>query len=305
MRVLHQFDELRDIRGPLVLAAGYFDGVHRGHQAVIKAARAAAVPAHAGTWVLTLDPHPLKVLRPETAPRLLTSTPHKLRLLEALGVDGCLILPFTPALAALTPMEFVDRLCAAAPSLARMVVGPNWTFGRGARGTPDTLQELAHVRGFAVTVAEPTRSDGHPISSSRIREALQSGRLDQAAGWLGRPFSVLGTVVRGRQLGRQLGFPTANVDAESEVRPPAGIYAVQVKAADWTAGGAAYLGPSSPGVVEVHVLDRQDDLYGQELDVAFLHHLRAHQSFTRLTDLRDQIALDVQQARSLLARLRT
>jgi riboflavin kinase/FMN adenylyltransferase len=233
MRVIDQLEGLSAAAGPVVLAAGYFDGVHRGHQAVIRTALARAQESGAETWVLTMDPHPLRILRPDAAPRLLTSTPHKLRLLGELGVAGCVVLPFTVALAAVEPADFIARLRAAAPRLVCMVVGPNWTFGRGARGTPDTLRELARAHGFDATIAEPVLVDGQPISSTRIREAVLLGQLDEAARLLGRPFGVRGTVVRGKQLGRRLGFPTANVDAEGEVRPPPGIYAVQGRHARW------------------------------------------------------------------------
>lgn len=301
MRVLRQLDDLRATPGPLVLAAGYFDGLHRGHQAVIATAQAAARATGAQAWALTLDPHPLKILRPDRAPRLLTDLAHRLRLLEGLGLDGCLVLPFTRELADLEPATFIARLLAAAPGLQRMVVGPNWTFGHRARGTPAVLRELAAGHGFAVTVAEPVLSAGEPISSTRIRTAVQAGHLDQAADWLGRPFTVRGPVVPGRQVGRTYGFPTANVDAGGEVRPPPGIYAVTVQAEHWTAGGAAYLGPRAPGVVEVHVLDRHDDLYGQTLEIAFRHRLRAHQDFAQPVDLVAQIARDVAAARTWLA----
>lgn len=302
MRVLRQLEELGAVSGPLVLAAGFFDGLHRGHQAVLAAARAAAHATGAATWVLTLEPHPLKVLRPQAAPRLLTDTAHKLHLLDQLGVDGCLVLPFTPALAAVEPADFIAQLRRAAPGLIHMVVGPNWTFGHRARGTPALLRELAAAHGFAVTVAEPVLSDGQPISSSRIREAVHAGHLDQAAAWLGRPYSVRGPVVHGRAEGRRLGFPTANVQDTSEVRPPAGIYAVTVAGPGWRAGGAAYLGPRSPAVVEVHVLDRTDDLYGQQLDVAFRHRLREHRPFSDAEALRRQIACDVDAIRQWLTR---
>ena len=301
MRVLRQLDDLRTVPGPLVLAAGFFDGLHRGHQAVIAMARSAARTAGAQAWALTLDPHPLKILQPDRAPRLLTDPDHRLRLLAAQGLDGCLVLPFTRALADLEPAAFIAQLHAAAPGLHRIVVGPNWTFGHRARGTPALLRELAAGHGFAVTVADPVLSGGEPISSTRIRTAVQAGHLDQAADWLGRPFSVRGPVVAGRQVGRTYGFPTANVDAGGEVRPPPGIYAVRVQADGWTAGGAAYLGPRAPGVVEVHVLDRHDDLYGQTLEIAFRHRLRGHQDFAQPAELIAQIARDVAAARAWLS----
>ena len=301
MRVLRQLADLRAVPGPLVLAAGYFDGLHRGHQAVIAAACEAAREAGAQAWVLTLDPHPLRILKPEKAPPLLTDTAHKLHLLMEAGVDGCLVLPFTRDLASQEPADFIRALRDAAPRLVRMVIGPNWTFGRRAAGTPETLRGLAAAHGFEVTVADPVMSEGEPVSSTRIRAAVQAGRLDEAAGWLGRPFSVFGPVVQGKQLGRKLGFPTANVYAGGEVRPPAGIYGVGVNAGAWSAFGAAYHGPRSPGVVEVHILDRKDELYGESLEISFLHFVRPHREFATLRALKAQIAKDVAEIRARVA----
>ena len=220
---------LRGQRRPVLLAAGFFDGVHRGHQAIIRKIVSSARREHGAAWVMTFDKHPLKVLHPEAAPRLLTSLPHKLRLLKALGVHGCIVIPFTRALAGREPKAFVAMLALAAPTLRQIVIGRNWTFGRQGRGTPFMLKALAPTYGFKVTIIPPVRWRGTVVSSTRIRAAVLAGRLAEAAGMLGRPFSLLGTVVPGRGLGRKLGIPTANLNPHNEALPPDGVYVVQAR----------------------------------------------------------------------------
>jgi len=234
---------LRGQRPPILLAAGFFDGVHRGHQAIIRKIVAAARRQQGSAWVMTFDTHPLKVLHPKAAPRLLTSTPHKLRLLAAMGVHGCVVVHFTRALARREPEAFVALLKRSAPALRQIVIGRNWTFGRRGRGTPTMLKAMAPDYGFKVTVIPPVQWRGAAISSTRIRAAVHAGRLAEAAGMLGRPFSLLGTVVPGRGLGRKLGIPTANLDPHNEVAPPDGVYIVR---AHWN--GADYQGIANLGV---------------------------------------------------------
>ncbi len=234
---------LRGQRRPVLLAAGFFDGVHRGHQAIIRKIVSAARRERGAAWVMTFDTHPRKVLFPMAAPRLLTSTPHKLRLLKALGVHGCIVIPFTRSLARLAPKAFITMLALAAPALHQIVIGRNWTFGRQGRGTPAMLKALAPCFGFKVTVIPPVRWHGTVVSSTRIRTAVLAGRLAEAAGMLGRPFSLLGTVIPGRGLGRKLGIPTANLNPHNEVAPPDGVYIVRAR---WD--GVAY-----PGIVNLGV----------------------------------------------------
>ena len=234
---------LHSQRRPVLLAAGFFDGVHRGHQAIIRKMVSAARRERGAAWVMTFDTHPRKVLHPESAPRLLTSTPHKLRLLKALGVHGCIVIPFTRSLARLAPEAFIARLARSVPALSQIVIGRNWTFGRQGRGTPAMLKALAPCFGFKVTVIPPVRWHGTVVSSTRIRAAVLAGRLAEAAGMLGRPFSLLGTVVPGRGLGRKLGIPTANLNPHNEMAPPDGVYIVRAR---WD--GVAY-----PGIVNLGV----------------------------------------------------
>jgi riboflavin kinase / FMN adenylyltransferase len=300
---------LEDLPGPVVLAAGAFDGVHRGHQAVVEEARRLAGARGAQAWALTFDPHPLRILRPSAAPALLTSPAHKLLLLEQTGLGGCVVLPFTAELADVEPEAFIARLCQAVPGLVGLVVGSNWTFGHRARGNVHLLRQLAAGAGFEAVVVEGILWRGHPISSTRIRRAVRDGHLDDAAQMLGRPFSVLGPVVHGGKLGRKLGFPTANVRPDNEVRPPAGIYAVQASVLGRWLPGAAYLAGDDSAderhrdVVEVYLLDQPEgmDLYGAQLEIRFVRKMRDERRFTHQEDLMAQIARDIEDIRAALA----
>lgn len=290
---------------PIVLAAGAFDGVHRGHQALIAESVRTARARKGEAWVLTFDPHPSKVLHPDNPQRLLTSTPHKMRLFEQLGPDGCVLVPFTREFSAIEPEDFVEQLCRAAPTLSVVIVGTNWTFGRRAQGNTPLLRELAVRYGFDVRVPEPVLSDGAPISSTRIRHAVEQGRLDDLEAMLGRPFSLMGTVSEGRRLGRELGFPTANIRLQDEVRPPSGVYVIRADIDGTRHEGAAYLGkrPKAGGhdvehILEAHLFDMERDLYGKAIEVFFLEKLRPDRRFPDHESLRAQIARDVEQARN-------
>ncbi len=307
MRITRQLDDLGLERGPVVLAVGSFDGVHLGHQAILRGAVEKAAALHGSAWVLTLDPHPLKVLKPESAPPLITSTEHKLSLVEPLGADGCVVLPFTREVAAEEPAAFIGRLKGAVPKLQELVMGPNWTFGHRGRGNVALARELGPKHGFAVNVIAPVEWGGSPISSTRVRQAVSKGRLQDAEQMLGRPFSILGTVVPGRHVGTQLGFPTANLDPHNEVRPPSGVYAVRVALGGRRLNGAAFLAEtgqaqSTPSgmVLEVHVFDFEDNVYGLDIEVFFLSFVREARRFENRAALRQQIAADVEQIRALL-----
>jgi riboflavin kinase/FMN adenylyltransferase len=307
MRITKQLDDLSLEGRPVVLAVGSFDGVHLGHQSVIGLAVEMARQADGEAWVLTLDPHPLKILKPEAAPPLITSTLHKVRLIEELGVDGCVIMPFTREVAAEEPDDFLKRLKQTVPGLSRRVVGENWTFGHGGRGDAALLKKLAPSLGFDVSVVEPLLRKNVAISSTRIRQAVAKGQLAEAQAALGHPFSILGTVVAGKRLGRQLGFPTANLDPHNEVRPPGGVYAVKVLVGSRQFDGVAFLAesreaPSTPSgfVTEVHIMDFEEDLYGMDIEVLFIEWLRAARHFETRGALKKQIGLDVQQARGIL-----
>jgi len=308
MRITRQLEDLRLEQRPVILAVGSFDGVHRGHQAVFRQVGEKARVADSEAWAMTLDPHPLKVLKPEAAPPLLTSTEHKLRLIEPLGIDGCIVMPFTRDLAEEEPEAFLDHLCRNIPTLSELVVGANWTFGHRARGNVELLREQAPGRGFKPTVMDAIDWQGAPISSTRIRQVIAEGHLDQAEEMLGRPFSILGTVVPGKRIGTRLGFPTANLDPHNEVRPPSGVYATKVGCGSRMYSGAAFLAESedaksSPSgfIVEVHLLDFEGDLYDRDIEVFFVEKIRDVEHFDSRGSLAEQIAKDVEQVGRLLA----
>ncbi len=310
IKTLRSLNGLHQARRPILLAAGFFDGVHRGHQRVIRRALAGARQGRGSAWVLTFEPHPLKVISPAAAPALLTSTPHKLRRLAALGATGCVVQAFTPATARQEPEAFIAALKRAAPALARLYVGRNWTFGRHGRGNAALLKKLAAKHGFRVVTIPPVSWRGQPVSSTRIRRAVAAGRLADAARMLGRPFSVLGTVVPGRQIGRTLGIPTANLDFRNEIRPPEGVYAVIAVIGGTRLTGVANLGrrPTFPRrgrrapILELHLLDTRRDLYGRTIEVFFLQRLRPERKFSSPAALRAQIRRDIAAARRRTAR---
>ena len=297
MRIANSLDELKHATKSVVLAAGVFDGVHLGHRAVIETAIADAKQRGGEAWALTFDPHPQRILQPQSAPPMLTSTSHKLMLLAQTGLDGCVVQPFTKELAALEPEAFIDFLRDSVPNHAALVVGFNFNFGKRARGDTTMLREIGIARGFTVHVVPGVQWNGAGISSTRIRNAVSDGKLDEAAAMLGRPFSIFGKVVKGKQLGRQLGFPTANVLPDNEVRPPPGSYAVRARTGGKLYNAAAYVGHRDRGFgpeIEVHLLDQSLDLYGAEMEVSFIQLIRPDEQFDTLDALKTQIGKDVE-----------
>ena len=307
VNVLHSIVELAGLPGPIFLAIGVFDGVHLGHRAVIEHALRAA-KAEGGTPVaLTFDPHPAAILRPEQAPALLTSTRHKLRLLAQLGVAHALVVDFTAGFAATPPEEFIRKLAESARPLRQICVGENWAFGKGRKGDLTLLRRLGAALGFDAVGLPAVAVDGTTVSSTVIRSAVEAGDLNLAARMIGRDFSVLGTVAEGKKLGRTLGFPTANLRPESEQLPPNGVYAVRVALNGEMRSGVANIGirptvspQATERVIEVHLFDFSGDLYGQDLEVSLLEFLRPEKKFPSLDALRDQIAADIDRARSVL-----
>ncbi len=308
MQTLTSIESLASVAGPVHLAVGFFDGVHAGHQEVIAHARAAAAESGGTAVVATFDPHPLKFLRPDKAPRLLTSTRHKALIMERLGVSHLLIIPFDATMAALEPGEFISSIAAACRPLASITVGKSWAFGRGRTGTLATLQTLGQRHGFTAHGVCPVTFSGEPVSSTRIRTAVERGDFTDAAHLLARDYSILGTVVHGRHLGNQLGFPTANLSLEAEQLPPLGVYAVRALVRGALLSGVANLGhrptvdsESTTRHFEVHLFDFTGDLYGDTMEVRFVQRLREEQRFENLEQLKSQITRDAAHARSVLA----
>jgi riboflavin kinase/FMN adenylyltransferase len=307
LNILRSVSELSTL-GPAYLAIGVFDGIHLGHQAVIRrAVEDSRREPEGAAVVVTFDPHPLRVLRPDSAPRLLTSTRHKEQIIAALDVERLLLLPFDAGFAATPPEEFIAALAAAARPLRQICVGFGWSFGRGRAGNLDLLTRLGEQWRFAVVGLPAVTVDGQVASSTLIRTAIENGDLDAAARFLGREFTILGTVVEGRQLGRQLGYPTANLAAHNEQFPPNGVYAVE---ALWNGGnypGVVNLGfrptvaqPGGERLLELHLFDFDRQIYGEDVEVKFRAFLRPERKFAGLEELRAQIERDARRARALL-----
>jgi riboflavin kinase/FMN adenylyltransferase len=300
---------------PTALALGNFDGVHRGHQQVIDAVT--QVPGCRST-VLTFSPHPKEFFTGQPR-KLLTPTQEKVLQLKQLGVEQLMLLPFNWELASLSPKEFVEQILIGGLQATHISVGADFCFGRQRTGTAQDLQAIAARHGVEVMIAGLEKQSGDRISSSAIRQALQQGDLATANNLLGRPYSLMGEVVVGQQLGRTLGFPTANLRLpDNKFLPHTGVYAVRVEiytpAIDdvqpslQSAIGVMNLGyrPTLNGttqVPEVHLFDWEGNLYGKTLIVQLEKFLRPEQKFSSLNDLKVQIQADCAAARSLLSRL--
>ncbi len=303
-RLLRQPAELGRPPGGVCLALGMFDGVHLGHQQVVSRARSDARQLAATSVVVTFDPHPLRIVRPDRAPRLLQSLPQRIRALATLAPDAILVVPFDAALSRVTGSDFIRSLADGFGRLQSITVGEAFHFGHLRSGDVALLRTLGAELGFSVNALPPVQSEGAPVSSTRVRTALREGRWDEVTRLLGRPYSAAGTVIHGDHLGRTLGFPTANLDTDGRELPPTGVYAARatIDGRQWVA--VLNLGtrptvtqPGSEPRIEVHVLDYSGDLYGCELEVEFVRRLRSEQTFASVEVLRDQIARDVEAAR--------
>lgn len=291
------------------VAIGVFDGVHLGHQQVIRQTVSDARHRSATPVVVTFDRHPAAVVAPQRVPPMIQTLPQRLQAIAALGVECACVVRFDQAFSRMTGEEFVRRLLRDFARLHSVCVGGAFTFGHQRSGNVALLQVMGAEHGFAVHGLAAVSLDGDPISSTRIRESIRAGDFDLASQMLGRDYTLAGPVVRGDQLGRQLGFPTANLDVAGLALPPQGVYAVEVLLDGQTLPGVLNLGfrptvqPSEPQLrVEVHLLDFDGDLYGRELAVRFEAKLRDEMPFPSLDALRAQIERDIAAARRVLAK---
>jgi len=290
-----------------VATVGTFDGVHLGHWTVLQEIRDRAAAANRRSVLVTFDPHPLRIVRPEDAPLSLTTPVEKKEILAESGLDYAVFLSFTEALSRYEPRRFVEEILVGRLAVEELVIGYDHGFGRDREGDPESLERMGRELGFTVDVVSPVSADGDAISSSRIRSLLLEGRVRAATGSLGRPYSIRGVVVRGEGRGAGLGFPTANlrVAERDKLIPPQGIYAVRGVLRSGTYAGALHLGPrptfrGSPPTIELHLLDFDADIYGEEIRVDFIEHLRSIEPFTTVQALVDQIRRDVDEARRVL-----
>jgi len=306
MRVIRHLPRLAARLPRVVLTLGNFDGVHRGHQAIVERARAEAGRRGGQAVVLTFHPHPVAVLAPDRAPLMIQSLHDRLATLRALGLEVVVAQRFTRAFAGLEPEAFIERFVLSALDVQHVVVGYDVTFGRGRSGTADTLATLGPRLGFTVEAVGPVRVGNDVVSSSSVRKAIASGDVVRAAALLGRRHRLRGRVIRGEQRGRTLGFPTANLHVGSRLLVPAyGVYAAWVHAQGATRPGVVNIGvrPTFGEVrrtIEAHVLDWSGDLYGAWAELELVAHLRGEQRFEGPTALREAIAADVAHARRAL-----
>ena len=291
-----------------VATVGTFDGVHLGHWAVLQEIRARAEATGRRSVLVTFDPHPLRIVRPEHAPLLLTTPVEKKEILAESGLDWAVFVSFTEALSRYEPRRFVEEILVDRLGVEELVIGYDHGFGRDRQGDSATLQTIGRELGFSVDVVAPVSADGAAVSSSRIRRMLQEGDVRGARACLGRPYSIRGVVVRGDGRGRGLGFPTANlrVAERDKLVPPQGIYAVRGVLRSGTYPGALHLGPrptfkGSPPSIELHLIDFEGDIYGEDVRVDFVEHLRGVEPFTSVEALVRQIRKDVEAARLAVA----
>lgn len=306
----HPLDLPADARGA-VAALGNFDGVHLGHQAVIRAAGRLAREIGAPWAAMTFEPHPRSLFRADEPPFRLTPFREKIRQIEALGVDEIIVVHFDATFAARDATAFVEETLIGEVGVRHVIGGEDFHFGRGRSGTIARLGELGAARGFGVTALPPVLDpSGAPFSSTRVREALVGGRPEEATALLGRPWEVEGRVDPGDQLGRELGFPTANMNLGEYLRPAFGVYAVfagidKGAATEWRTGVANLgLRPTVGGRVErleVHLFNFEEETYGKHLRVKLIKFLRPEIKFSGLDALKARIALDCETAKAVLA----
>lgn len=289
-----------------VLTLGNFDGVHRGHQAILGRVAETAHGAGGEAVAITFSPHPVAVLRPDRAPTALTPLRDKIPLIAATGIDVLIVQHFTPAFAAWSAEAFVERFIVDRLHATKVVVGHSVSFGQGRSGDAALLARLGAQYGFGVEVVGPVRAADLDVSSSAVRRAVLAGDVALAATLLGRPHRVSGRVVRGRQRGAAIGFPTANVAVRAGTFPPDGVYAVRAHRGETRLDGVANLGTNptfgvGPRTFEVHLFDFDDELYGERLTVSFVERLRGEVAFESVEALVAQIRRDADEARALLS----
>ena len=311
MKIARSLSELQEVRpASSAVTLGVFDGVHLGHQRILEELVARRDVGHVeSAWVITFDPHPVLVTHSLAAPALLTTIDERLELLARVPIDGVFVLPFEEETARIEYRDFIQRYFVDAMDMRELVLGYDCHFGHRREGSPERVAEEGARRGFGVKVVPPVHVEGEVVSSTTIRARLQSADLERATQLLGHPYLVRGRVVHGQGRGRDLGFPTANMEVEDphKLWPPAGVYAVRVGWRGWIHEGMMNVG-RSPTIkrgerdeIEVHIFDFENHIYGEDLSVYCEAFLRPEQKFPTVAALIDQLAADREAARARLA----
>ena len=292
-----------------VLTLGNFDGVHLGHQAIFRKVVDRAKAINGTSIAFTFEPHPLKVLAPDRSPRLLNTFHSKMRLIESSGIQVAICADFTREFAEQNPEEFARRVLVEGLGVKEVYIGYDYAFGKGREGSIASLTAMGTAHGFLVGVVDAVKVDDTVVSSSLVRDLVSNGRVDEAAHYLGRFYSIEGNVVHGESRGRSLGFPTANIHTMNELLPAYGVYAVRVLVGGRTIEGVASLGVrptfgDGPVSIEVFLFDYEGDLYGKHLEMSFIKRLRGEEKFPDVEALVRQMHKDVEEARGILAAIK-
>ncbi|HIJ88745.1 MAG TPA: bifunctional riboflavin kinase/FAD synthetase [Desulfuromonadales bacterium] len=291
-----------------IVTIGNFDGVHRGHAEIFAHLKQTSTSRGIPSVVVTFEPHPLKILAPESAPAMITTFEQKASLIEKSGIDYLVVVPFTKEFSRLSARDFVISVLCSPLGMQHIIIGHDYAFGRGREGNFSTLQRLGELNGFTLEDLPPIGEEGVIFSSSLVRSAISRGDIEAAARVLGRYYPICGTVEHGREIGRSLGFPTANIHTANELLPADGVYAVKVEVHGQYSNGACSIGcnPTFAGnvrTVEVFLLDFSGQIYDQPVQVHFVQRLRSVRKFSDGQALKAQIELDVAAARSILESL--
>lgn len=304
MKVIHAANELQSGGRKVCMAIGFFDGVHLGHQQIIRQTIADARQHEAIAVVVTFHQHPNAVVAPSRVPPLIYSQPKKLRVIKSLGVDALLLIHFDKSFSEKTAEQFIRELVDGFGRVQSICVGSNFKFGHKREGNVALLKTFSDKFNFTVHGMSAVALDGQPVSSTRIRDAIRTGDLDAASQMLGRAYSLAGKVIEGDKLGQKLGFPTANLDATGLVLPPSGVYAIHANMDGKTFHSVLNVGyrptlrePNPTLHVEAHLLDFNGDLYGKEMEITFVERLRDEKMFLSVEELKQQIARDVAEAK--------
>ena len=305
MEIIQAIDQLPPHPHPVV-ALGNFDGVHLGHRAILKKAIDRARATAGTAFALTFDPTPAKVLAPARAPRLILAPEDKLELLGNSGIDGVIVIAFTQALSQLTPAEFVREYLVGRIGAREVVVGHSVSFGHARAGNAEVMSELGRQMAFETIVVGPIAVEGEVVSSTRVRELIAAGEMGAAARLLGRNHFLSGPVVHGRERGRTIGFPTANIDSATECLPPDGVYATRVILPDGAFASITNIGMrptfAEPArTIEAHIFDFDRDIYGAKVRLEILERIRGERKFDSGQALAAQIAEDLKRAKEILA----
>src|SRR3990172_2660434 len=308
MEIILGLDQLkRPLRNPVV-TLGNFDGVHLGHQRILSKVRKEASKIEGEAVVITFEPHPLKVLAPDRCPPLLTSFRKKMMLLEQSGIQTVLCIQFSPPFSEISTLDFVKRILIERIGARKVIVGYDYHFGKGQEGDVSLLKKICEPLHVEVEVVAPLTVGDTTVSSSKIRELIKTGRVEEASKLLGKDYPILGRVVEGARRGRILGFPTANVEASDELYPLEGIYAVEVFWHEQRYNGVADIGynptftPRVGGqertpLLEVHILDFNRNIYGDEIQISFKKRIRGEIRFDSPSELVTQIQKDIEWAK--------